>query len=150
MDWFGDDIWLSWAALGVVVGLIELASGELIFLMFGIAAFGAALAAGLGGDPLVQLLVFGFLSVALLALVRPRIAAKVHDGPSLPSGQHGLIGHLAIVEERVTRHAGRVLIDDVHWTARPVDPDAVYEPGDELIVADIDGAVARVVRKESA
>lgn len=149
MDWFGDDIWVTWAALGVVMGLIELASAELIFLMFGIAAFAAAVVAGLGGEPPLQLAVFGVVSVALLALVRPRIAARVHDGPSLPLGQHGLVGSLAIVEERVNRNAGRVLIGDVHWTARPVDPAVTYEPGDELLVAAIDGAIARVVRKEN-
>ena len=149
MDWFGDDIWLTWAALGVVVGLIELASGELVFLMFAIAAFAAAAAAGLGAPISLQMALFGVVSVALLALVRPRIVSRLYDGPPLPSGQHGLVGHLAIVEEQVTRHAGRVLIGDVFWTARPVDPDAIYEPGDELLVAAIDGATARVVRKES-
>ncbi|WP_313405816.1 NfeD family protein [Aeromicrobium sp.] len=149
MDWFGDDIWVTWAALGVLMCLIELASGELIFLMFGIAAFSAALAAGFGAPLAIPLALFGVISVALLALVRPRIAARVHDGPSLPVGQQGLVGQLAIVEERVNRHAGRVLIGDVHWTARPVDPEAIYEPGDELLVAAIDGAIARVVRKES-
>lgn len=149
MDWFGDDIWLTWAALGVLVGLIELASGELIFLMFGIAAFAAAFAAGLGAPVAVQVMLFGIVSVALLGLVRPRIAAKVHDGPSLPVGQQGLVGQSAIVDEQVSRLAGRVLIGDVFWTARPVDPDATYEPGDELLVAAIDGAIARVVRKEN-
>jgi membrane protein implicated in regulation of membrane protease activity len=149
MDWFGADIWLTWVTLGVVVGLVELASGELIFLMFGLAAFAAAGAAALGGSEIVQLLVFGFVAIALLTLVRPRIAARVHDGPSLPVGQHGLVGHLAVVDERVNRHAGRVVIDGVLWTARPVDANVTYEPGDELLVAAIDGAIARVVRKES-
>jgi membrane protein implicated in regulation of membrane protease activity len=148
MDWFGDDIWLTWAALGMIMGLVELASAELIFLMFGLAAFSAAAAAGLGAPVALQLALFGVVSVALLALVRPRIAAKVHDGPSLPLGQHGLVGELAIVDERVNRHAGRVLIGTDLWTARPVDPEATYEPGDELLVAAIDGPIARVVRKE--
>ncbi|MCL3837253.1 NfeD family protein [Aeromicrobium duanguangcaii] len=149
MDWFGDDIWVTWTALGVILCLIELASGELIFLMFGIAAFSAAVAAVAGAPLAIPLALFGVVSVALLALVRPRIVARLYDGPSLPAGQHGLVGHSAIVEEEVNRLAGRVLIGDVFWTARPVDPEAVYEPGDELLVAAIDGAIARVVRKES-
>jgi membrane protein implicated in regulation of membrane protease activity len=149
MDWLGEDIWLTWAALGVLMGLIELASGELIFLMFGIAAFAEAGFAGFGAPVALQLAMFGVVSVALLSLVRPRIAARVHDGPSLPVGLHGLVGKPAIVDEEVNRLAGRVLIGDVFWSARPVDPNATYEPGDELIVADIDGAIARVVRKEN-
>lgn len=149
MDWFGDDIWLTWVALGVVVSLIELASGELIFLMFGIAAFAAGGTAMLGGDPVLQLAVFGVVSVALLALVRPRIVARIHDGPTLPTGRDGLVGTFALVEEQVSRHAGRVRIGDEFWSARPVDPEATYEPGDELLIAAIDGATVRVVRKES-
>lgn len=149
MDWFGDDIWLTWVALGVLVGLIELVSGDLIFLMFGLAAFAAAGTAALGGDEILQLAVFGVVSVALLALVRPRIVARIHAGPTLPTGRDGLVGTLAIVEEQVTRHSGRVRIGDEFWSARPVDPEATYEPGDELLIAAIDGATARVVRKES-
>jgi len=149
MDWLGDDIWLTWFAIGVVVCLVELMSGELIFLMFGLAAFGAAGTAAAGGDPVIQLAVFGILAVALVSLVRPRITARLHDGPSLPLGRHGLVGQVAIAEERVWRHGGRVRIGDEYWSARPVDPEAVYEPGDELIVAAIDGATASVVRKES-
>lgn len=149
MDWFGDDIWLTWVTLGVLVGLIELLSGDLIFLMFGIAAFAAAGVAAFGGDPVLQLATFGVVSVALLSLVRPRIVARIHDGPTLPSGREALVGTLAIVEEQVTRHAGRVRIGDEFWSARPIDPEALYEPGDELLIAAIDGATVRVVRKES-
>ncbi|HPU13248.1 MAG TPA: NfeD family protein [Aeromicrobium sp.] len=147
MDWFGSDIWLTWVALGVFVGLIELSSGELIFLMFSVAAFASAAAAGLGASVELQLVVFGVVATALLSLVRPRIAARVHDGPTLPSGQHGLVGELAIVAEEISRHGGRIQVGDVYWTARPVDPDAIYVVGEELVVTDIDGAVAHVERK---
>lgn len=147
MDWFGSDIWLTWVAVGVLVGLIELTSGELIFLMFSIAAFAAAGAAALGAPGEVQLVVFGVVATALLSLVRPRIAAKVHDGPTLPTGQQSLVGTLCIVSDEVSRHEGRVQIGDVFWTARPVDADAVYAVGEELLVTEIDGAIARVERK---
>lgn len=147
MDWLGDDIWVTWVAVGVLLAVIELTSGELIFLMLAVAAFAAAVAAGIGAPMPLSLAVFAVVATALLALVRPRIAAKVHDGPTLPLGQHDLVGQLAIVEDEVSRHGGRVLIGSDRWTARPVDPDAVYGTGDELLVAAIDGATARVVRK---
>lgn len=149
MDWFGNDIWVLWIALGVLFGLVELLSGDLIFTMLGASAFGAALVAGLDGPVALQLVVFGFLAFALLGLVRPRIAARIHAGPTLPTGQHGLVGQSAIVAETVSRLGGRVTIGDVYWTARPVDPAVTYAPGDEVIVAAIDGVIARVVRKES-
>lgn len=149
MDWFGDDIWLTWVTLGVIVGLIELISGDLIFLMLGIAAFAAAGTAALGGGEIWQLATFAVVSVALLSLVRPRIVAKIHDGPTLPSGRSGMVGTLAIVEEQVTRHAGRVRIGDEYWSARPVDSEASYDPGEELLIAGIEGATLRVVRKEN-
>jgi len=115
--------------------------------MFSVAAFASAAAAGLGASVELQLVVFGVVATALLSLVRPRIAARVHDGPTLPSGQHGLVGELAIVAEEISRHGGRIQVGDVYWTARPVDPDAIYVVGEELVVTDIDGAVAHVERK---
>lgn len=149
MDWFGNDVWLLWVAAAVLFGLLELLSGDLIFTMLGASAFGGAAAAALDAPAALQLAVFGLMAAALLGVIRPRIAARIHDGPTLPTGQHGLVGRSAIVAETVTRLDGRVLIDGVYWTARPVDPDATYEPGDELLVAAIDGVTARVVRKES-
>lgn len=150
MDWLGGDIWLTWVGLGVLLLLFELFSGELIFLMLGIAGFAAAGSAGLNTPLAWQLAIFGAVGVALLSLVRPRIAERVHAGPSLPSGQHGLVGKTAVVAEEVHHLGGRVQIGDVLWTARPVNEADRFRVGEQVVIKSIDGALALVAGKESA
>ena len=149
MDWFGKDLWATWMALAGVLAVAELLSLELVLLMFALGAAAGGLASLLGGARWVSLTVFGVVTLVLLLLVRPRVTAKIHDGPTLPSGQHGLVGQLAVVSEPVNSLTGRVMIGDQHWTARPLDPSATYAIGDQLLVTAIEGATARVVRKES-
>lgn len=149
MDWFGEDLWLSWVGLAVLLAIIEVTSLELVFLMFAIAALGAAFATWLGAELWMAMAIFGAIATALLLLVRPRFTARLHDGPTLPRGQHGLVGHIAIVEEAVSDVAGRVQIDGLSWTARPEQPHESFAVGDRLIVTAIDGATARVARKDN-
>ena len=147
MDWLGSDIWVTWVAVGVVLGVLELTAGELIFLMLGIAAFVGAGVAATGVDLEWQLVAFGVAAAFLLSLVRPRFAAKVHDGPSLPSGHQGLVGSTAVVAEPIDHLDGRVRIDDVFWSARPADSSEHIAAGELVVVTEIDGAIAIVKRK---
>ena len=144
MDWLGDDIWLTWTAIGVVLSVVELASMELVFLMFGVGAFAAAGVAALGAPFVVCLLVFGVVSGGMLSLVRPKVVRRIHAGPTLPSGQHGLVGQLATVDEDVSAHAGQVMINGQRWTARPLDTDQTFHAGQEVLVVAIEGPIARV------
>jgi membrane protein implicated in regulation of membrane protease activity len=45
---------------------------------------------------------------------------------------------------RVSHHDGQVKLDGETWTARPLNEDDVYEPGDQVTVMHIDGATAVV------
>ena len=51
-----------------------------------------------------------------------------------------------MVLDRVGRHEGQVKLDGEVWTARPLNEDDVYEPGEHVTVVRIDGATA-VVQK---
>ncbi|WP_293783927.1 NfeD family protein [uncultured Aeromicrobium sp.] len=144
MDWLGDDIWLTWIAIGVLLSVVELASMELVFLMFAVGAFAAAIAAGVGAPLVLCLAVFGAVSAGMLSLVRPPILRRLHSGPSLPSGQHGLVGAVGVVDEPVSGDAGQITVRGQRWLARPLDPDARFEPGEEVLVVAIEGAIARV------
>jgi len=144
MDWLGDDIWLTWIAVGVLLSIIELTSMELVFLMFGVGAFAAGAAAGIGLPLVLCLIVFGVVSGGMLFTVRPRMVRRLHRGPTLPAGQHGLVGQLARVDEPVSVDAGQVMINGQRWLARPVDPESTFAAGDEVLVVAIEGAIARV------
>lgn len=149
MDWLGSDIWVTWVALGVILGVLELTAGELIFLMLGISAFVAAAFAGFGAGLEWQLAVYGIAAAFLLSLVRPRFTAKLHDGPTLPTGHHGLVGTTVVVAEPIDHLDGRVYVGDILWSARPEDAQEHFAVGEQVIVASIDGATAIVKRKET-
>lgn len=146
MDWFGSDIWVTWVAIGVALGVLELTSGGLLFLMLGIAAFGAAASSPFVGVEW-QLVVFGTLTALLLLSVRPPIVARIHNGPNLPSGDQGMVGRVAKVTKEVTHMGGRIEINDVSWSARPNDSEEVFAVGEIVTITAIDGAVA-IVNKE--
>ncbi|NLC97877.1 MAG: NfeD family protein [Actinomycetales bacterium] len=150
MDWLGSDIWVTWVAIGVVLGVLELTAGELIFLMLGMAAFMAAGFAAFNVGLEWQLVVFGVTAAFLLSLVRPRFVAKIHDGPSLPTGDQRLVGTTVVVAEPVDHLDGRVRINDILWTARPENVQEHFAAGEQVIIAAIDGATAIIKRKENS
>src|SRR4051812_42818229 len=56
------DSWLAWGAVGLALVIVELLTGTFYLLVLGIAAFGAALVAGLGQDFPVQAIVAAVLA----------------------------------------------------------------------------------------
>ena len=150
MDWLGKDLWLTWIGIAVALAIIEVMSLDLVFLMFAIAALVAGgLTWALTFELWAGMAAFGAVATVLLLLVRPRFTAKLHAGPTLPSGQHGLVGQLAIVEEPVSDLSGRVEIEGLSWTARPARDHEKFAVGDRLVVTAIEGATARVARKDA-
>lgn len=150
IDFLSDHTWVVWLIAAVVLAIAELASLDLVLLMFALAAFVAAGLAALGLPIWASLVVFVAVSVGLLGFIRPRFMRKLHSGPTLSVGHHNLVGHDAVVDETVTRDAGRVTIGGQLWTARPVDVTAAYAPGTRLTVVAIDGATARVAGKDAS
>ncbi|GAB4970682.1 hypothetical protein MAHJHV55_44770 [Mycobacterium avium subsp. hominissuis] len=61
-------------------------------------------------------------------------------------GIEALEGKTALVLERVARDRGQVKLDGQVWTARPLDENDVYEPGEPVTVMQIDGATAVVFK----
>ena len=91
--------------------------------------------------------VFLVVSVLLLALVRPASSAGILAGKGMLDPVKALEGKSALVLDRVSRHDGQVKLDGEVWTARPLNDDDVYEPGDHVTVMHIDGATAVVWRR---
>jgi membrane protein implicated in regulation of membrane protease activity len=107
------------------------------------AVAGAVLAAA--GAPLyAQLLAFAAVSIGLIGFVRPLIT-RGQRGPGLRTGAAALVGARATVTHRIDAGGGRISIGGDVWSARPLDPDAVFEPGSSVDVAAIDGATAIVM-----
>jgi membrane protein implicated in regulation of membrane protease activity len=138
---------LIWLILALGLAGAEALTGDMFLLML---AGGALAATGsswlfdlpLWGDGVVFLVV----SVLLLVLVRPAVRRRFDVGRGLPEPVKALEGKSALVLGRVAEHEGQVKLDGEIWTARPLNDDDVYEPGDHVTVVRIDGATAVVFK----
>jgi membrane protein implicated in regulation of membrane protease activity len=84
-------------------------------------------------------------SIAMLAVVRPGLARRLHTGPELVLGTARLIGVQAVTPVRLSAaEPGQLKIDGELWTAKPYDETLVIEPGQTVEVLQIRGATAYV------
>lgn len=147
-DWFSEHAWvLGWAGTALVLGTIELTTLDFFFLMLAIGAASGAVAAGMGAEFIVQLLVAVGVSVALLGIVRP-IAKKRLLKPTPSSfGAAALVGQSGVVIERVDAHGGLIRLAGEVWTARSYDGRSTFEEGATVGVVEIRGATALVLEE---
>jgi membrane protein implicated in regulation of membrane protease activity len=136
--------WEWWLLAAVLLLLGEAATNALVFVVpFGGAAAAAVLAA-LGVPWFGQLAGFVAVTVALIFFVRP-VAHRRQSGPGLRTGAAALVGQQALVTTRVDEHRGHIRLEGQIWSARTLDPEKIFEPGEAVHVAAIDGATAVVV-----
>jgi membrane protein implicated in regulation of membrane protease activity len=137
--------WLLWLiAAGLFAGG-EMASLDLVLLMFAGGAVGGMGVALLGGPVLLQLVAFVVVSVGLLVVVRP-IAKRhlVERNPEQIDGVAVLVGQTAVVSQRVDGDSGRIRLGADEWTARTQLDGEAYEVDDEVRIVQIEGPVAYV------
>jgi membrane protein implicated in regulation of membrane protease activity len=134
-----------WLIAAVLLAIGELLTPGLFFLgPVALAAVGAAVAAGIGGGIILQLIVFIAVSAGSLAFLRP-IARRHIRMPALTrTGTAALVGAKAVVLQRVDVNGGRVKIGGEEWSARAFFEEQTLEPGARVEVAKIEGATALV------
>lgn len=145
MDWLGDNQWAGWLALAAALGVAEMFSLDLILIMLAVGAVAGMLTGLLGGAFILQVLVAAGASVAMLALVRPNIVARLHTGPELRLGHGKLVGQRGVVTEEITSlEPGRIRLAGEIWSAAPYDENLTIAPGETVEVFEIRGATAYV------
>lgn len=102
------DAWVWWLVGAAALGIPLVVTAMPEFGMLAVGAAAAAIAAGLGGDIVVQVLVFAVVSVALIAVVRPIATRHRSQRPQLVTGVDALKGKQAVVLERVDHAGGRI------------------------------------------
>ncbi|MFV9636224.1 NfeD family protein [Mycobacterium neumannii] len=137
---------LIWLIAALALAGAEALTGDLFLLMLGGGALAAAGSSLIFDDLWVHGAVFAVASILLLVLVRPALRRHFQAGTGLPDPAKALEGKSALVLDRVAQHEGQVKLDGDVWTARPLNENDVYEPGDQVTVVQIDGATA-VVQK---
>ncbi|MGE5695019.1 MAG: NfeD family protein [Candidatus Sericytochromatia bacterium] len=135
---------LIWLIVALALAGAEVLTGDLFLLMLGGGALAAAGSAVVFDSLWVHGVVFLVASVLLLVGVRPVLRRHLTSGRGLPDPMKELEGKSALVLDRVARHEGQVKLDGQVWTARPLNENDVYQPGDHVTVVQIDGATAVV------
>lgn len=135
---------LIWVAAGVVLVLAETISGDLVLLMLGGAALGAAAASALGVPLGLDLAVFALLSVLLVLLARPALRRRMSTGESLTTGSTRLLGTRGEVVEAVGEDGGTVRVEGATWSARALHEGEELGAGASVVVVAVEGATAVV------
>ncbi|MPV35781.1 NfeD family protein [Georgenia subflava] len=137
--------WLWWLGAALVLGVVEMLTVDLIFLMFAGGALAAVVATMLGAPFWAQVLVFAVVSVVLLFAVRPWAKdLLLRSTPDTLTNIAAHVGREATVLLDVTDRAGRVKLAGEVWTARAALPGAVLATGTTVRVVRIEGAIAVV------
>jgi membrane protein implicated in regulation of membrane protease activity len=138
-------VWLLWLIAAGLFAAGEIASLDLVLLMFAGGALGGMTADLLGLGVPLQLLAFLVVSAGLLVVVRPVAKRHLVDRtPEQIDGVAAYVGRTAVVSQRVDNTSGRVRMGNDEWSARTQLDDEVFEVGDEVRIVQIEGPIAYV------
>lgn len=145
MDFLRETQWLGWVGGALVLGLVEVASLDLVFSMLAAAALVAAAVAYAGASFTAQVLVFSGTAALLLVVVRPVALRKLKPaGPAQRTGTAAHVGRSAEVLATVTDRAGQVKLAGEVWSARAAESGMTADVGELVEVVVIEGATAVV------
>lgn len=138
---------LIWLVAALALAGAEALTGDFFLLMLSGGALAATGTSYLFDWPIwADGAVFLVVSVLLVVLVRPALRRRFTAGTGLPEPVKALEGKSALVLGTVTRHEGQIKLDGEVWTARPLNDNDVFEPGEHVTVMHIDGATAVVYK----
>jgi membrane protein implicated in regulation of membrane protease activity len=134
---------LIWAIAGVVLVVAEVLSGELVLLMLGLAALGAAGASAVGVPLGPDIAVFAVLAAVFVLVARPAVNRRFRVHDPVNTGTRALLGTHGQVVEAVSAGAGTVRLGGSVWSARSLHDDDLAA-GTAVVVVEISGATAVV------
>lgn len=145
MEWLTDNPWVAWIGVALILAAIEAATVDFVFVMLAGGALAGGLAAGLGGNASVQVIVAIFVTALLLFVVRPLVKRKFTQGEHDNTiGASSLVGREARVLQTITDTDGRIKLAGETWSARIAEGSEPLRPGDDVRVIAIHGATAIV------
>jgi membrane protein implicated in regulation of membrane protease activity len=137
--------WLLWLIAGGLFAAGELASLDLVLLMFAGGALGGMTVALLGLGVAIQIAAFVVVSVGLMVLIRPIAKRHLVDRTPLQiDGADVYVGRTAIVTERVDHRDGRITMGADVWSARSEYEGQAFDVGEKVRIMEIKGATAIV------
>jgi membrane protein implicated in regulation of membrane protease activity len=137
--------WVLWLIAAGLFTAGELASLDLVLLMFAGGALGGMAAALTGAAVAGQLAAFVAVSALLLFLVRPVARRQLEKStPKQLDGVDTMIGRTAKVTRPVDAHGGRIRVGADEWTARSQHSGERFDEGYVVRILQVDGATAVV------
>lgn len=135
---------LMWFAVAVILGIIELATVNLICIWFCGGALVAAVAGYFTNSIWASVITFVVVSAILLAITRPLVKNKLT--PKIqPTNADRIIGKEAVVILGINpdENAGQIKVDGQIWSAKS---DGVIPEGEKVTVSSIEGVKAVVTK----
>lgn len=137
--------WLWWLGGALLLGVLEIFSLDLIFLMLAGGALAGALANGLGAPVAWQIIIAAATSLLLLFALRPFLLHALRARTALvETNSAALVGRAAVVVAPTDAAGGRVKLGGEVWSARAAGPQESFPTGAEVRVTRIEGATAVV------
>lgn len=131
---------ILWLAITLVLGITEAVTVSLCCIWFAVGALVAAVAALLGANFWVQLLLFVIVSLICVLALRPLAKTKLGGSEKTATNADRILGQTAVVQETIDNLAqtGAISMNGTVWTARS-DTGSVIEKGSVVTILRIEG-----------
>lgn len=115
-------MWIIWLVLFVIMIVIEFASPELVSIWFAAGALVSLIVSFIPGTVWwIEVIIFVVISIAAVICLRPTVKRFLRSGEIIKTNVDSLIGKKGYVIENITYlRPGAVKINDVSWTALPL------------------------------
>lgn len=141
------NIYLIWAAIIIIFGILEAITAGLVSIWFVFGAIGALIAALFGATIPVQVIIF--IAVTIVTLIATRPLVKKYINPIMQrTNADRCIGEEAVVVEKIDNLAasGQVKINGNIWSARSADGKTI-DVGGVVVAEKIEGVKLIVHQK---
>ncbi|MBR5202600.1 MAG: NfeD family protein [Clostridia bacterium] len=118
MEFFFENLWALWVAVGVVALIIEISTAALVSIWFVPAAILTCLVSLITDSFLIQILVFIILSVIAMIISRKVYKKYIKKDKDDVDANSKLIGKYGKTTEDTDGLNGKVLVGDIYWKAR--------------------------------
>lgn len=140
------ELWIFWVVLGLIMLMIELFTGTLYFLWFGLAGIITAFIAYVLPDKIWLQLVVAAVLVLVLSLSTPKFAKKFgKKSPGYKENKYDLVGKNGVVVSTIRPNGSGVvkIVGHGEWTAVTKGTE-IIEEGSEVKVEEMKGLVVTV------
>ena len=145
MEFFFENLWALWVAVGVVALIIELSTAALVSIWFVPAAILTALVSLVVNSFFIQILVFVILSIIAMIISRKVYKKYIKKDKDDVDANSNLIGKYAKTTEDTDGLNGKVLVGDIYWKAKTQNGDTV--PKDQSVkIVSVEGTTLVITR----